>query len=191
MSDVEFFWDDLKPTENEIKAENNLMEKRQSDFRLAAQYVAKAFSSFESVKRIILFGSVTGELVKEESAYRKFRQAGTLIYHECRDVDLAIYIEDFSSLNSLRKACVSALADLLKDTGIGVAHHQLDVYLFDYKSGNYTGRLCIFGKCPKGKFVCKVPGCGKVPFLRQHEGFVFNGDKLSKDKSVILFQRAV
>ena len=34
----------------------------------------------------------------------------------------------------------------------------------------YLGRLCDFNACPKGKAECRVPGCGEVTLLRQHEG---------------------
>src|SRR5207247_2013948 len=76
---------------------------------------------------------------------------------------------------------------LLNEAGIGVAHHQVDVFLFEPGSDRYLGRLCHFGTCPKGKPECRVPGCGAAPFLRQHEDFVFDPRSLEPARCAVLF----
>jgi hypothetical protein len=65
----------------------------------------------------------------------------------------------------------------------------VDVFLFEPGSDRYLGRLCHFGVCPKHKPECRVEGCGKSSFLRQHEGFVFDPRSLERGR-VVLFDRA-
>lgn len=174
-----YLWDDkAELSEKEIYDANQKMLELQRHFSMAAEYVASSFSKMPEVVRIVLFGSVALPLVKEVPRFRKFQSAGIEIFHECRDVDLAVYLRTTGCLNALRKTRSEALNALFRETGIAVAHHQVDVFLFDSADGEYRGRLCIFGKCPKGKFVCKVKNCGIVPFLRQHEGFHFMYDSL-------------
>jgi hypothetical protein len=63
--------------------------------------------------------------------------------------------------------------------------------VFDSSSGEYRGRLCIFGQCPKaGKRECLVPGCGAQPFLRQFGGYRFTPALFMPAFKVILFDRA-
>ena len=104
-------------------------------------------------------------------------------------VDLAVWVDPRQDLNLLRMARMSALAELLRDAGIGIAHHQMDVFLFEASSGRYLGRLCNFSRCPRGKPECAVPGCGGTLFVRQIEGFHLWPDGLGDDKSVVLFER--
>lgn len=112
------------------------------------------------------------------------------LWHECKDVDLAVWLKDTSQVESLRRALGRAVNALLAETEIGVAHHQVDVFLLDWGSERYLGRLCHFGTCPKGKPECRIPGCGKSPFLRQHDGFVFDPRSLDPARSLLLFDRA-
>ncbi len=188
--DIQFLWDDqAEPAEEEIGAENARMERRRADFRLAAEYVAQAFSHLEQVRRVSLFGSVARHLKKEIPPSKRYSRARVEIFHECRDIDMAVWMKDLASLDTLRRARSDALKELFDERKIAVAHHQVDVFLFEAAGGRYAGRLCIFGKCPKGKFVCKVPGCGKPRFLQQHEGFVFRRDLLAGDLLIDLFSR--
>src|SRR5258708_5544689 len=84
--------DRTPPDDPETAAENQAMLRRQSDFRTAAEYVARAFSTFEEVQRVVLFGSVALPLEKEVPWFRRLRQAGIAIWHECSDVDLAVWV---------------------------------------------------------------------------------------------------
>jgi hypothetical protein len=151
--------------------------------------VARAFSEFPEVLKIVLFGSVAVPLKKEVPRFRAFRRAGVEIYHECKDVDLAVWLTHLDNLRALGKARSQAVNKLLAATGIGVAHHQVDVFLLEPATNRYLGRLCTFGACPKGKLECLVPGCGASPFLRQHEGFQLRPDALRPDRTVVLFDR--
>jgi hypothetical protein len=94
--------------------------------------------------------------------------------------------EELSRLNRLRGQTLSRLHQA---EGIGVAHHQADVFILAAGSDRYLGRLCTYGTCPKGKPDCRVPGCGDHRFLQQIEGFVFEPATLAPDRCAVLFDR--
>jgi hypothetical protein len=189
--DVGFPWEHRGPPgRREIDEENERMLRRQREFRLAADYVARAFAAFLEVQRVVLFGSVAVPLRKEVPRFREFRRAGIAIYHECKDVDLAVWLTDLGNLCALGQARGRAVNQLLAETGAGVAHHQADVFVMEPGTDRYLGRLCIFGACPKGKRECLVPGCGERPFLQQHERFTLRREALQPDRTVVLFERA-
>jgi len=154
---------------------------KHENFRRAA--VATAFASLPEVGAICLFGSVARPL--ETWVTRR----GWEVLHNCKDVDLAVWVDHTDNLESLKKARIRALATLLADHSIGVAHHQVDVFLLEPGSNRYLGRLCGFGTCPKGKRECRVEGCGRSRLLKQHEDFVFYADALDEDKVVRLYVR--
>lgn len=184
-------WGDPRRTwREEIEEEDRLLLRRQEEFRTAADFVAAAFARFPFVERVVLFGSVAQPLQKEVPRFSKFRRAGIALWHECKDVDLAVWVTDLSALNTLRKALGNAVNDLFALTDIGVAHHQVDVFLIEPGTNRYLGTLCRFGTCPKGKPECRVPGCGAALFLQQHEGFVFDPRALDPARSAVLFDRA-
>ena len=152
---------------------------------------ADELAKFEPVTKIVLMGSVASALKQEVPRFSKFRRAGQPVWHECKDVDLAVWLTDRTILNRLRKARSRALALLLEEHDIGVAHHQVEIFLFSPETNAYLGRLCTFNECPKAKPECRVKNCGTEKFLRQLEGFVFNPDALSPDKTIVLFERGV
>ena len=160
----DIFDDSIPPTRDEIAEENRMMLRRQSEFRLAAEYVAAAFARFEAVRRIALF-------------------------HECTDVDLAVWLADLSILKPLQEAKSQALNALFDERDVGVAHHQVDVLVVEPDTNRYLGRLCYFGVCPKEERECRVENCGRVPFLRQHENFRFDPNRLSPEACEVLFKR--
>ncbi len=159
--------------------------RRYEDFRAAAGYVAEAFARVPTVRRVVLFGSVASPPRPESGRRRR----GHL--HEPKDVDLAVWLDDVVDLDSLRKLSAQALNRLWHDTEAGVAHHQVDIFFLD-ATGKYLGRLCHFNQCPKHKPQCRADGCGKVPFLQQHDGFVFDSsESLHPGGIQILYDRQV
>jgi len=185
------FWAEGDPMSlREIEKENQYMLKSQEDFRKAAEYVSSAFAEIAEVEKIALIGSVASPLWKEVPRFQPYRRAGIEIWHECKDVDMAVWVSDLRRLRRLQRERSTALNDLLRDKNIGVAHHQVDVFLMEPMTDRYLGRLCSFNKCPKGKRECDVRECGKIPFLRQHEDFVLNEQMLKSEKIVILYERA-
>jgi len=186
----EIFADHGSLGSRDIASENARMLRRQREFRLAAEYVAGAFSALPEVMRVVLIGSVAVPLRKEMPRFREYRRAGVAIWHECADVDLAVWLSRLDRLNELRRARSRALNDLLAETEIGVAHHQVDVFVLEPATNRYLGRLCSFGACPKNKPECRVPGCGAAPFLRQHPDFSWRAESLDPRRTVILFERS-
>lgn len=194
--DVEDLGDDFdsvfeSPDDDEIDEEDGLLLRRQRLFRWAAQAVAVAVSELPEVQKVAAFGAVSQPLEREVPRFRKFRRHGIRVLHECADLDLAVWLNDLSRLKELKSAMSRALA-LTQNTGWGgVAHHQVDVHLFDFAGGQYCGRLCIFGQCPKaGKLDCLVPGCGAQPFLQQFRNYRFNLGRFAGEPKVILFERS-
>jgi hypothetical protein len=179
------------PGRREIAADNERMQRRQRELRLAADYVARAFAVFPEVQRIVLFGSVAVPLRKEVPRFREYRRAAIAIGHECKDVDLAVWLTDLGNLRALGKTRSRAVNQLLAETGVGVAHHQVDVFVMEPGMDRYLGRLCRFGECPKSKRECLVPGCGEPLFLRQHEGFTLRRNALRPKRTVVRFEREV
>jgi len=173
----------------DISQEDQLMLRRQQQFRIAAEYVAEGLSNIPEVHKVVLFGSVATPLEKEVSRFSKFRRAGIAINHECKDVDMAVWVSDLVCLRDIQKARSQALNKLLSEKQIGVAHHQVDIFIMEPETNRYLGRLCIFGSCPKGKDECRVTGCGEIVFLKQHEDFKFEQQDLDHETSVVLFDR--
>jgi hypothetical protein len=165
------------------------MRVRQAQFRRAADAIAADLAKVEEVRAVALFGSLARPLVREVPRFQPFRRHGIEILHECGDIDLAVAIDRHDNLATLNRARSRAVDNLLKETGIGVAHHQVDVFLFGKGWNDYLGRLCTFGQCPKGKLECLTPGCGRELFLKQHEGFVLEPDALAPDRAVPLYER--
>ncbi len=186
-----YFHQSHTPTVEEIEDQNIYLLRRQKIFRMAADYFARKAAEFPWVTRVALFGSVALPLKKEIPRFRDYRQNSIKVWHECKDVDVAVWATELSDLNALRKARAYAVRDLETDTdGIpGVAHHQIDVFLLDDKRDVYRGRLCIFNRCPNEKPECHVPRCGDSPFLQQHENFRFYQDAIRPDRMKILFER--
>jgi hypothetical protein len=178
-----------KPTRRQIAEQDRLMLARQAAFRRAADMIAADLAKVQEVRAIALFGSLARPLAREVPRFQPFKRHRIEILHECGDIDLAIAIDRPNHLAALNRARSLAVTNLFKETGIGVAHHQVDVFLFGEGWHNYLGRLCTYGECPKGKVECLTPGCGREPFLKQHEGFVLEPDALAADRAVPLYER--
>ena len=174
------------PLYRKVQEENQRAQKRQEDFRLAGQYVAQAFEQISGVEKVVLFGSVAQPLLEEKPRYRKYRRAGISMLHECKDIDLAVWVSDSGCLQAMQKARSKAVNQLWREHGMGVAHHQVDVFIMEPGSDRYLGRLCIYNQCPKGKPECRVPDCGSISLLRQHENFELHTSALAPEITVLL-----
>lgn len=174
-----------EPSQEEIEEEDEFMRRRQNNFYTASQYVTEEMCKCSGVQKIAVFGSVAKPLEREVPRFRRFRQAGIKILHECKDVDLAVWVFELDDLRSLQKARSHALNTLLEERNIGVAHHQVDVFLLDAETDRYLGRLCRFSKCPKEKKSCQAPGCGEPRFLRVDPDFRFDWKKESDGHEIL------
>ena len=199
-------WDDLEePNDHEalLEAENaraltplgiaeaNAYALAQYDrYRQAADAVTDAWHARPDVLRVTLIGSLAIMPWKEVPRHSPYRQERIEIWHECGDVDLAVWLSGTQDLNGLRRSRDRALRDLYRRTGNGTAPHQFDIFVLEPGTDRYLGRLCDFNTCPKGRQDCRVSGCGMVPFLKQHAGFRWRPDSLAADRSHCLFERA-
>ena len=165
---------------------------RQRQFRMAADVVCDAWMAFEEVQAVAVIGSVAKALWKEIPRFREFRREGVEVWHECTDLDLALWIDSQHRLGELRRAAAQALQAAYKaGTGVSVVSHQLDVFLIEPGTDRYLGRLCSYATCPKGKPKCFVPGCGAVAFNKVVDGFEPHGDLLAPARWATLYERSV
>ena len=179
-------------TQREIDEQNAYLLLRREQFRRAAERAAEAFAQEPRVAKVALFGSVAKPPWKEVPRFSAYRRARVEVWHECSDVDLAVWTDALAPndclLGRLRRARIDALLALLQEENIGVATHQLEVFLLEPGTDRYLGRLCGYRTCPKlHNRDCLTPGCGAVPFLKQHEGFRLFDDAL--DGAVVLYRR--
>ena len=166
------------------------MLERQHQFRIAADVVTEAWIAFAEVQAVAVIGSVAKPLWKEVPRFRPYRRKGIEIWHECGDLDLALWISSQERLREVRRAGDLALRDAyLSGAGMSVANHQVDVFLFEPASDRYLGRLCKFNECPKEKRDCLVPGCGTIPFNRVFPDFTLHADILAPARYALLYQR--
>src|SRR5579883_3098531 len=129
-------------------------------------------NSPDRARSIAVIGSAAKPLWKEIPRFYAFRRAGIEIWHECKDLDLAVWISSQERLGAIRRARDIALRKAYESgEGPSVANHQVDIFLLQPGSDKYLGRLCNFSTCPKDKPECRTPGCGAVPFNKAVDGF--------------------
>ncbi len=145
--------DFLPPSEKEIAEQNRYLKNSWENFQLAADYIACEFNQSSVVEKIVLFGSVAAPLKKEVPRFHDYRRHGIEVWHECSDLDLAVWLNDLSNLNILRKKCSHAVNQLLKDKNIGVASHQVDVFFLMQKRISMWGAYVVikYAQEKKGK----------------------------------------
>lgn len=173
-----------------IEEENRYLLERQRQFRMAADLVTSAFAAFSEVQVIAVIGSVARPLWKEVPRFREFRRERIELWHECGDLDLAVWIGSQDRLGMLQRARDRALREAYEaGAGVSVVGHQVDVFLFEPGSDRYLGRLCRFNECPKDKPECAVPGCGAIPFNKRIADFVPRADLLAPARHAMLYER--
>lgn len=174
----------------QIEEQDRYQLERQRQFRIAADVVTDAWIKFAEVQAVAVIGSVARALWKEIPRFKEFRRERIEIWHECGDLDLALWIDSQERLGELRRAAVRALREAYESgRGISVASHQVDVFLFEPGSDRYLGRLCKFNQCPKDKPDCLTPGCGAVPFNKRVVGFAPSPDLLAPAAHATLYRR--
>lgn len=89
-------------TRADIERENQSLLDRQRLFRRAADIVIAAWRPFPEVRAVALIGSVARPLRKEVPRFQPFRRAGVELWHECGDLDLAVWIGALDALGALR-----------------------------------------------------------------------------------------
>ena len=97
----------------------------------------------------------------------------------------------WGGVKELKTALRFGLGEIESAHGGYLEHSDVDVHLIDFNSGDYRGRLCNFGQCPKHRFwECRVPDCGKKKFLRQLHKYRFDRARFDAEPKVILMERA-
>jgi hypothetical protein len=173
-----------------IEEQNRYLVRLQHDFRLAADIVTDALAAFDEIEAVAVIGSVARPLYKELPRFPAFRRAGIEVWHECKDLDLAVWISSQHRLEALRYAAYRALRFAFeRGTGPATASHQVEMFLIEPRTDRYLGRLCKFNACPKGRPECRTPGCGAIPFNRRIDSFVPRGDLLASAPYAMLYAR--
>ena len=156
--------------------ENAEKLRHQRLYRWAAQSIAIAFEALPEVQKVAAFGAAALPLID---------------LHHCADLDLAVWLTQFDELKALKSALRFGLGEIEQAHGGYLEHYEVDVHLIDFDSGDYRGRLCNFGKCPKHPYwECRVPDCGKMKFLRQLHKYNFDRARFDAEPKVILMERA-
>ena len=175
---------------SKIDEQNRYQLARQREFRAAADVITSAFMAFSEVVAIAVIGSVARPLWKEVPRFREFRRAGIEVWHECFDLDLAVWLESLDRLGEMRRTRDLALRTAYEaGTGPSITGHQADIFLFEPESDRYLGRLCSYSTCPKGKKDCLVPGCGAIAFNKVVAEFVPRADLLATAGQAMLYER--
>jgi len=178
------------PATTRIDADNRHLLTAQQAFRRAADVIADAWSDFPEVVAVAVIGSVARPLWKEVPRFAGYRRRGIRLWHECKDLDLALWLDDLNRLGDLQRAQVKALhRERERRPEFGVADHQVDTFLFEPGTDAWLGRLCHFNRCPKSRPECAVAGCGATPFNRVFPGFDLYPDALADVASAMLYGR--
>ncbi len=174
-----------------IERQNFIHLQKYRDFRPAVDLVVEAWCRHSDVAALSVVGSVARAPWKEVPRFQTYRREGIELWHECGDLDLAVWLYAKRDLDGLRKAKNEVVAGYRNSLGGGVASHQVDAFPLDASTSSYHGRLCQFNRCPKpGKMECLVPGCGSTPFLKKVRGFQWHQATIAEDRSVRLFDRS-
>ncbi len=175
----------------EIHEEDQRMLRRQTDFRNAARAVSAHLAAMPEVQQVRIFGSVALPLWKEVAYHSRLRRKNIRIYHECSNIDLAVWVTSPANADRMRKICSHVVNDLNdQNIFLNIAHHTFSIHLIHQTDNRYLGMVCHFNKCPKHKFECRVPGCGANRFVRILPWFHLKPDRLNEFNSQILFNRS-
>src|SRR5262249_22407881 len=93
-----------RPSRREIAEQDRYMLTRLAAFRRAADAVTGALAAFPDVQAVTLFGSTARPLAREVPRFQPFRRFGIEIFHECKDVDLAVALDRLDNLSALNRA---------------------------------------------------------------------------------------
>jgi hypothetical protein len=131
------------PDESDIAETTSRMFRRQYLYRWGAQSVAIAMSRLPEVRKVAAFGAIAQPLRMQVPRFGQYRRYRIEVPHECADLDLAVWLDDFSRLKELKGAPAEGLRPLQDTPYGGIAHHQADLHVFDAASGLYRGFACF------------------------------------------------
>jgi hypothetical protein len=177
------------PTKATIAKEERRLLERQQVFRLVADRLTAALAQCGDLEALALIGSVARPLRREVPRFAPYKQLRVPIAHECKDVDLAVWISRADGLDELRRTRGRVLNEIVAERGNGAAVHEIDVFLLDPSTNRYLGWLCYFRQCPAAKRDCLAAGCGHLQFLKQHDEFSFWPQAIDEGAAVRLYDR--
>ena len=174
-----------------IDAENRFLLRRYREFRLAADAVTAAWRAHPYVVTVSLIGSLARDPWKEVPRFQPWRRAGIALWHECKDVDLALWLADLTDLNGLRRARAKRCRTCCAET-ISASRAIRSTSSFSNREPTVIS-VAYATSMParRARRECRVPGCGEVAFLRQHDRLRLAPDSLAGDRAVRLFDRAM
>ncbi len=178
------------PTTAAIAKEEQWLLERQRVFRVVADRLTAALARCNDIEAIALIGSVARPLRREVPRFAPYKQLRLPIAHECKDVDLAVWVSRVDRLDELRRARGRVINEIIAERGHGPAVHEIEVFLLEPITDRYLGRLCYFRQCPAGKRDCLAVGCGQHQFLKQHDDFSFWPEAIAEGAAVRLYDRA-
>ena len=85
-------------SERGIERQNERLLRRYCDFRRGADAVTTAWRAHPEVIAVSLIGSVARAPWKEAPRFGPYRRARVALWHECKDVDLALWLDHLDSL---------------------------------------------------------------------------------------------
>jgi len=177
------------PTKAMIAKEEHQLLERQRVFRFVADRLTAALAQCGDVEAIALIGSVARPLRREVPRFAPYKQLRLPIAHECKDVDLAVWVSRLDGLDQLRRARGRVITDIVAERGFGPAVHEIEVFLLEPEKNRYLGRLCYFRECPAAKRDCLAAGCGQQKFLKQHDHFSFWPQAIAEGAAIRLYDR--
>jgi hypothetical protein len=172
-----------------IAAENSRMLQRRESFRRVAEALAKRLAEIPAVTRIVLFGSTVAPPRKELPRSGRFRRAGIEVWHECRDVNLAVWVSDLQCLEKLIRERRAGLAEMLARKKVDLDEKHVDILVMQAED-DCLGTLCWHDQCPsQGKYDCFNRGCGTPPFVRPMRRGRFHAARVPADRKMMLYER--
>ena len=126
-----------------IEEQNRSLLQCYHEFRRAADTLPTAWRQDRKVEEVSQISSLARDPWKEVPQFSPYRCARIELWHECKDVDLAFWLSDTGNLNGLHRTRAWGLRELLDKDGIGIASHQIDVFVLDPGTDCYFGHLAI------------------------------------------------
>jgi hypothetical protein len=130
------------PAKAVIVAEERGLLERQRAFRFAADRLTVALAQCWDVEAIALIGSVASPLRREVPRFAPYKQMRLPVAHECKDVDLAVWVSRLDQLDELRRVRGRVVGEIVAERGHGPAVHEIEVFLLEPRTNQHRGRLC-------------------------------------------------
>jgi hypothetical protein len=124
-------------TQRQVDAADQEMLARRARFRAAADMVTDALARFAEVEAAALIRSVARPLWKEVPRFWRRDE----IWHECKDVDLAVWLSRLDRLRELNRARNVTANRTFEKLGVGVVNHEVDIFVLEPGTDRDLGRL--------------------------------------------------